>query len=72
MLFRSVEGQRRDEHPKVFTQIHLRYIITGHNLKESLVKRAVDLSADTYCSVSAMLAQTATITHDYEIVAANG
>ena len=68
----EVEGQRRDEHPKVFTQIHLRYIITGHNLKESLVKRAVDLSADTYCSVSAMLAQTATITHDYEIVAANG
>ena len=68
----EVEGLRRDAHPKIFTDIHLRYIITGHNLKETLVKRAVDLSAETYCSVSAMLAQTVKITHEYEMVAENG
>jgi putative redox protein len=64
----EVEGTRRDEHPKVFTEIHVHYIITGRDLKESLVKRAVDLSAETYCSVSQMLGKAAKITHDYETV----
>jgi len=64
----DVDGSRREEHPKIFTEIHIHYIITGRDLNEKLVKKAVDLSADVYCSASAILGKTAKITHDYEIV----
>jgi putative redox protein len=64
----EIEAQRRDEQPKVFTKIHLHFIITGHHLKENYVKRAVDLATEKYCSVSAMLETTVNITHDYEII----
>jgi putative redox protein len=67
----EVQAKRRDEIPKVFTDIHLHYKISGYHLKENHVKRAVDLSAEKYCSVSAMLGKTAKITHDYEIVEEN-
>lgn len=66
----EVDGERHDDHPKVYTRIHVHFIVTGHHLKDVHVKRAVDLSAEKYCSVSAMLGKTATITHDYEIIAA--
>lgn len=61
-------AERADESPKVFTQIHLHYIISGNALKPEQVKRALDLSAEKYCSVSAMLGKTATMTYDYEII----
>jgi putative redox protein len=64
----EVSGQRREQPPKIFTDIHIHYIITGRDLKNTKVKRAVDLSAESYCSVSAMLGKSANITHDYEIV----
>ncbi len=64
----EVEGQRRDEHPRVFTEIYVHFKVSGHNLKENQVKKAVDLSAEKYCSVSAMLSHTAKIIHDYEII----
>jgi putative redox protein len=64
----QVNAKRADSDPKVFTNIHLHFILNGHALKEAQVKRAVDLSAEKYCSVSHMLAKTAVITHDYEIV----
>jgi len=67
----EIQGQRRDTEPQVFTDIHLHYIITGQDLKENHVKRAVDLSAEKYCSVSAMLGKTAKITYDYEVIQAN-
>ena len=67
----ELEAQRREEPPKVFTEIHLRYIIKGRDLKDTHVKRAVELSAEKYCSVSAMLEKTAKITHDYEIIEEN-
>ncbi|HEU0197958.1 MAG TPA: OsmC family protein [Nevskiaceae bacterium] len=66
----KVSGTRADTDPKVYTAIHLHFIVTGHNLAESNVKRAVELSADKYCSASIMLSKAATVTHDYEIVAA--
>ena len=66
----EVDGDRNDEHPKVYSRIHVHFIVTGLNLKDVHVKRAVELSAEKYCSVSAMLGKTATMTHDYEIVAA--
>lgn len=62
-----VDADRADEMPKVFTRIHLRYIVTGVSLKPGRVQRAVEMSAEKYCSVSAMLASTAAITHEVEI-----
>lgn len=64
----EVEAERADGVPKVFTKIHVHFIVSGKNLKEAHVKRAVDLSAEKYCSVSIMLGKTAEITHDYEII----
>ncbi len=62
----EVEGTRRDEYPQIFSTIHIHFIITGRDIKESLLKKAVNLSAEKYCSVSAMLSATTKITHDYE------
>ncbi len=64
----EVEAERSADVPKVFTRIHVHFVVTGHDLKEAQVKRAVSLSAEKYCSASIMLGKTATITHDYEIV----
>ena len=63
----EVEAQRAESVPKVFTAIHVHYIVTGHDLEEKHVARAVSLSADKYCSVSQMLAVSVKITHDFEI-----
>lgn len=63
----ELQAQRADTDPKVFTAIHVHFIVTGKNLKEATVKRAIDLSAEKYCSASIMLGKTANITHDYEI-----
>jgi len=63
----EVEAQRAETVPKVFTAIHVHYVVSGRDLDEKHVARAVSLSADKYCSVSRMLAETAEITHDYEI-----
>ncbi len=64
----EIEAERAETVPKVFTKIHVHFVITGHNLKESAVERAVKLSAEKYCSASAVLEKAAEITHDYEIV----
>lgn len=66
----DIQAERRETEPKVFTDIQLHYTITGIDLKESHIKRAIDLSAEKYCSVSAMLEKTAKITYDYEIIQA--
>ncbi|MGD8673876.1 MAG: OsmC family protein [Thiogranum sp.] len=63
----ELEAERADEDPKIFTRIHVHFIVTGSGLDEKRVARAVSLSADKYCSASIMLGKTATITHDYEI-----
>lgn len=65
----ELSAERADTIPKVFTKIHLHFIVTGKALKESQVKKAVELSAEKYCSASAMLmAGGVEITHDYEVV----
>ncbi len=64
----EIEAERSDEIPKVFTKIHLHFVLTGDELKEAHVKRAVELSADKYCSASIMLGKSAEISHDYEIL----
>ncbi|WP_297922280.1 OsmC family protein [uncultured Agitococcus sp.] len=66
----ELSAERADAVPAVFTKIHLHFIVTGKELKEAQVKKAVELSAEKYCSASAMLsAGGVVITHDYEIVA---
>lgn len=67
----EIASERSEEAPKVFTKIHVHYTITGKKLKEMQVKRAVDLSAEKYCSASLMLAKTAKIIHHYEIIDAD-
>ena len=64
----EISAERADTVPKVFTKIHLHYIVRGSNVKEESVKRAVELSAEKYCSVSMMLNKTAVMTHDYEVI----
>lgn len=64
-----LEAERADEEPKVFTRIHIHFVVKGRGLKDAQVKRAVDLSAEKYCSASIMLGRAGVeITHDYEIV----
>lgn len=63
----EIEAERAAEDPKVFTAIHVHFIVTGKALNEKRVARAVKLSAEKYCSASIMLGKTAAITHDYEI-----
>ena len=64
----EVSAERADEVPKVFTSIHVHFIVSGHGLSEKQVARAVQLSAEKYCSASIMLGKAADITHDYEII----
>ncbi|MDX1458689.1 MAG: OsmC family protein [Marinobacter sp.] len=64
----ELEAERADTVPAVFTRIHLHFVVTGKNLKENLVKRAVSLSAEKYCSASIMLEKAGVqITHSHEI-----
>ncbi len=62
-----VTAERADSHPKKFTKIHVEYIVTGRDLSEDAVKRAVQLSMDKYCSVKATLEGVAEITYSYKI-----
>jgi putative redox protein len=63
----ELSAERADTVPKVFTQIHLHFIVTGDEVGEKHVERAVKLSADKYCSVAKMLEKSAEITHSYEV-----
>jgi putative redox protein len=64
----EIEAQRADEIPRVFTKIHIHYLVSGRNLDAEKVSRAVELTSDKYCSASRMLEKAAEITHDFEIV----
>jgi putative redox protein len=66
----EIDAARADEIPKVFTKIHVHFVITGDNLNLTQVERAVKLSAEKYCSASIMLSKVCEITHDFEIVSA--
>ena len=63
----EIEATRADENPKVFTSIHMHFVITGRNLDPVKIERAINLSHDKYCSVTIMLGKTAAITHDFEM-----
>jgi putative redox protein len=64
----EAEAERAGTAPRVFTKIHLRYVVAGRGLDPKQVERAVKLSKDKYCSATQMLGKTAAITYDIEIV----
>jgi len=63
----EIEAKRVDTTPKLFSDIHLKFVITGKKINPKHVERAVSLSADKYCSVALMLNKAVNITHDFEI-----
>lgn len=65
----KVTADRADSDPKVFTRIGLHFVVTGRDLPESAVARAIELSHEKYCSATIMLAKTAEVTTSYEVVA---
>lgn len=64
----EVSAERAETVPKIYTKIHVHYVVSGKDLDPKKVERAVKLSAEKYCSVSKMLEQAAEVTHDFEIV----
>lgn len=64
----ELEAERAGEDPKVFTRIHMRFVVKGRGLAAAKVARAVQLSVSKYCSASAMLGRTAAITHEVEVI----
>jgi putative redox protein len=64
----ALEAERAESDPRVFTRIHLRFVVTGKGLAASTVERAIGLSAEKYCSASIMLGKTAQVTHDFELI----
>ena len=65
----EIAAERAETIPKVFTKIHVHFVVTGENLNEQQVARAVSLSAEKYCSASIMLQKACEISHDFEIKA---
>ncbi|MEW6100117.1 MAG: OsmC family protein [Pseudomonadota bacterium] len=65
-----LQAERASTDPKVFTKIHLHFVVTGRNLPEAAVQRAIELSHDKYCSATIMLGKTAEVTTSYEVVEA--
>lgn len=63
----EIQAERANEVPKVFTKIHVHFVVTGDGLSQTQVERAVKLSAEKYCSASIMLSRSVEITHDFEI-----
>ena len=64
----ELDAERADDVPKVFTRIHLHFVLTGAGLDPHKIERAINLSASKYCSASMMLNKIAEMTHDFEIV----
>ncbi|HXV29743.1 MAG TPA: OsmC family protein, partial [Sinorhizobium sp.] len=64
----EIDADRADQDPKVFTRIHMHFVVKGRGLATKKVERAIALSIEKYCSASAMLAKTAAITHDFEVI----
>ena len=63
----KISAERAQEHPKVFTDIHIHFVVKGKDLDSKKVDKAIKLSAEKYCSASIMLGKTAKITHDFEV-----
>ena len=63
-----IYGMRAEEHPKVYLDITLEHVFSGHNIRPEAVERAIELTEERYCGASAMLGKTATIGHTFSII----
>ena len=68
----EIEAERATKVPKVFTKIHVHYIVKGKSLDAKKVERAVNMTAEKYCSVSIMLSASVELSHDFEIIEEQG
>lgn len=64
----NVSGEMAEQHPHMYTSMHIEYVVTGRDISEEAVKRSIELSLGTYCSVGATLGKAAKITHSYKII----
>lgn len=64
----ELNADRAETDPKVFTNIHMHFVVKGKDIKPEAVEKAIKLTSEKYCSASIMLGQTAAITHDFEII----
>ena len=64
----ELDAERAETDPRVFTKIHMHFVVTGKNIKPEAVEKAIKLSAEKYCSASIMLGATVAITHDFEVI----
>lgn len=64
----ELTAERAETEPKVFTKIHMHFVVKGKDIKPEAVEKAIQLSAEKYCSASIMLGHTAAITHDFEVI----
>lgn len=64
----ELSAERADATPAVFTKIHMHFIVKGRGVDPAKVEKAINMSVETYCSASAMMAKTAEVTHDFELV----
>jgi putative redox protein len=64
----ELDSERAENDPKVFTKIHMHFVVKGKDIKPEMVEKAIKLSAEKYCSASIMLGQMAAITHDFEVI----
>jgi len=64
----ELEAERAETDPKVFSKIHMHFVVKGKNIKPEVVEKAIKLSADKYCSASIMLGATAEMSHDFEVI----
>lgn len=64
----ELDAERAETDPKVFTRIHMHFVVTGKDIKPEAVEKAIKLSAEKYCSASIMLGATVAITHDFEVI----
>ena len=69
---RKLSAERAESDPKVFTRIHMHFVVKGRGLSVKKAERAVNLSVENYCSASAMMAKTAEVTHSVEVVETGG
>jgi putative redox protein len=64
----NITAEQQEEHPQVYTNIHLEFVFYGKNIAEKDIERAIELSQTKYCSVTAMLQKAVEITHTYKII----
>jgi putative redox protein len=64
----NISAEMQETHPQIYTKIHVEFVVYGKDIPEEAVKRAIELSQNTYCSVTAMLNKTVEITHSYKIL----